>query len=84
MKPKALLDTSFWINIYQLGLTDKLSDLFDLIYITPRIYGEIEVGKAYNSGDVSLFEDMLGCGKIELMGVDGESVFAPKIDMSPR
>ncbi len=74
MKPKALLDTSFWINIYHLGLTDKLSDLFDVIYITPRIYDEIEVGKAYNSGDVSLFEDMLGCGRIELMRVDEESV----------
>ncbi len=74
MKPKALLDTSFWINIYHLGLTDKLSDLFDVIYITPRICDEIEVGKVYNSGDVSLFEDMLKCGKIELMGVDEESV----------
>ena len=74
MKPKALLDTSFWINIYHLGLTDKLSDLFDVIYITPRIYDEIEVGKAYNSGDVSLFEDMLECGKIKLIGVDEEGV----------
>jgi len=74
MKPKALLDTSFWINIYHLGLTDKLSDLFDVIYITPRIYDEIEVGKAYNSGDVSLFEDILGRGKIELTGVDEEAV----------
>lgn len=78
MKPKALLDTSFWINIYQMGLTDKLSDLFDLIYITPRIYDEIEVGKAYNSGDVSLFEDMLGCGRIELTRVDEESVIGMK------
>jgi len=74
MKPNALLDTSFWINIYHLGLADKLSDLFDVVYITPRIYDEIEVGKAYNSGDVSLFKDMLGRGKIELMGVDEESV----------
>ena len=49
MKLKALLDTSFWINIYHLGLTDKLSDLFDVIYITPRIYDEIEVGKAYKA-----------------------------------
>ena len=45
-----------------------------MIYITPRIYDEIEVGKAYNSGDVSLFEDMLECGKIKLIGVDEESV----------
>ncbi len=51
-------------------MTDKLSDLFDVIYITPRIYDEIEVGKAYNFGDVSLFEDMLECGKIKLMEVD--------------
>ena len=64
----------FWINIYHLGLTDELSDLFDVIHITPGIYDEIEVGKAYNSGDVSLFEDMLVCGMIELMGVDEESV----------
>ena len=64
----------FWINIYHLGLADELSDLFDVIHITPVIYDEIEVGKVYNSGDVSLFEDMLGCGKIELMGVDEESV----------
>ncbi|MEA1906556.1 MAG: hypothetical protein U9N12_06350 [Euryarchaeota archaeon] len=74
MKPKALLDTSFWINIYHLELTNKLSDLFDVIYITPRIYDEIVVGKAHNSSDVSLFEDMLECGKIKLIGVDEESV----------
>ena len=74
MKPRALLDTSFWINIHHLGLTGKLSDLFDVIYITPRICDEIEVGKAYNSGDVSLFEDMLECGKIKLIGVDEENV----------
>ena len=55
-------------------MTDKLSDLFDVIYITLRICDEIEVGKAYNSGDVSLFEDMLECGKIKLIGVDEENV----------
>ena len=55
-------------------MADKLSDLFDVIYITPRICDEIEVGKAYNSGDVSLFGDMLECGKIKLIGVDEENV----------
>ena len=78
MKPNALLDTSFWINIYHLGLADKLSDLFDVVYITPRIYDEIEVGKAYNSGDVSLFEDMLRHGRIELTRVDEEDVIGMK------
>lgn len=47
MKPRALLDTSPWINIYHLGLTDKLSDLFDVIYITPKICDEIEYRYGY-------------------------------------
>ncbi|MFQ6056321.1 MAG: hypothetical protein ACE5J3_10120 [Methanosarcinales archaeon] len=59
MNKKAVLDTSFWINLYHLNLTPKLFDLFKVIYVTPRIYREIIKGKEFNASDIPSFESAI-------------------------
>jgi len=57
LKPKLVVDTSFWINIVSLGLEKYLIDVFEL-YIVSKVEKEIldeSEYKLYDSEDMEIF-----------------------------
>lgn len=54
-KPRIMMDTSSWINLYEIGLINHLMDNFQ-VFVTPKVRDEILEGKEF-AEDVTVFEE---------------------------
>ncbi len=64
-KTKIIVDTSSWINVFRVDLTNYLIENF-YIFMTPRIEEEILGGRGF-AKDVELFEKLLDGGNIRII-----------------
>lgn len=64
-KPKILIDTSSWINIYNVDLINYLIENFS-VFVTPKVADEILDGKEF-AEDARSFERLLNEGFIQIV-----------------
>jgi len=65
-KPKIIVDTSSWINVFRVNLTNYLIENF-YIFVMSKINKEILDGKEF-AEDVELFEKLLNKKHIQIVG----------------
>ena len=64
-KPKIIVDTSSWINVFMIGLTSYLIENY-YVFVTPRVNDEILEGKGF-AEDANLFEKHINARHIQIV-----------------
>jgi len=64
-KPKIIIDTSSWINLFRVDLTTYLIENF-YVCVTPKVSNEILEGKGF-AEDANLFERVSNKGVIQII-----------------
>ncbi|MCD6255696.1 MAG: hypothetical protein J7J44_05425 [Deltaproteobacteria bacterium] len=64
-KPKIIVNTSSWINLFRVDLTDYLVESF-YIFVTPKVNKEILEGKEF-AEDAKIFEKLSNEGYIRVV-----------------
>ncbi len=63
--PKIIINTSSWINIYNIGLIDYLLSNFQ-VFVTPKVCEEILSGKNF-AEDAIVFEKAVNEGLVKVI-----------------
>ena len=64
-KPKILINTSSWINIFEIGLHPYLIDSFK-VHTTPKVVEEIKEGEDF-AQDAKIFMDSVDKKQIQVL-----------------